>query len=255
VDRAKADGRFTGVLVGGSALGAQMDEFSDLDLVLVCRPQAFAGVMSERRAFAVSCGNLLAAFTGEHVGEPALLICLFNDPLLHVDLKFTVPERLAARVEDPLVAWTADGEIEAQLSSGGPRWPNAPPEWFEERFWIWLHYGLQKLGRGEIFEAIEMVGFLRQQILGPMSSRNSGRDQRGVRRVEQLAPEFARALGETLCRHDSADVLRAFTRTMELYRQMRAAHPPANAREEREQAVVDYLKQVRAISGAPGNAV
>ena len=29
-----------------------------------------------------------ATFTGEHVGESRVLICLYGPPLLHVDLKF-----------------------------------------------------------------------------------------------------------------------------------------------------------------------
>ena len=44
--------------------------------------------MGERRTIAESCGGLLAAFTGEHVGEPRLLICLYGPPLAHVNLKF-----------------------------------------------------------------------------------------------------------------------------------------------------------------------
>jgi hypothetical protein len=50
-------------------------------------------------------GNLLAAFTGEHVGEPRLLICLFADPLMHVDLKFISLGQLSSRVEDPVILW------------------------------------------------------------------------------------------------------------------------------------------------------
>ncbi|NRS94850.1 hypothetical protein DFH40_002566 [Clostridium beijerinckii] len=44
--------------------------------------------MNERIKIAESLGTLLSAFTGEHVGEPRLLICLCEPELLHVDLKF-----------------------------------------------------------------------------------------------------------------------------------------------------------------------
>ncbi|MER7057532.1 MULTISPECIES: hypothetical protein [unclassified Streptomyces] len=30
-------------------------------------------------------------------------------------------------------------------------------QWIEDRFWIWVHYGATKLGRGELFE---VNGFL-----------------------------------------------------------------------------------------------
>ena len=39
-------------------------------------------------AFAAGLGPLLACFTGEHVGEPRLLIALYGPPPVHVDLKF-----------------------------------------------------------------------------------------------------------------------------------------------------------------------
>lgn len=51
------------------------------------------------RELAGTLGHLLHAFTGEHVGEPRLLICLYGPELLHVDLKFVTLEMLTQRVE------------------------------------------------------------------------------------------------------------------------------------------------------------
>ncbi len=73
----------SGIVVMGS-----MDEFSDIDLVLVIDPPTIDDVMHERTMIASRLGRLVAAFTGEHVGEPRLLICLYDDPVLHVDFKF-----------------------------------------------------------------------------------------------------------------------------------------------------------------------
>ena len=39
--------------------------------------------------------------------------------------------------------------------------------------------------RGELFEAHDMLAFVRAQVLGPMLARNTGHLQRGVRRLEQ----------------------------------------------------------------------
>ena len=44
-----------------------------------------------------------------------------------------------------------------------------------------------KLLRGELYEAVGMLAFFREQILGPMFHREAGRPQRGVRRIEQDA--------------------------------------------------------------------
>ena len=83
-----ADSRLVGVAAAGSWAENAMDEFSDLDLIIAVEPEGFAQVMSERQSIAASLGKLLAAFTGEHVCEPRVLICLYDSPLLHVDLKF-----------------------------------------------------------------------------------------------------------------------------------------------------------------------
>ncbi len=54
-------------------------------------------------AYAKRLGHFLSGFTGEHVGEPRVLICLYDNPLLHVDIKFLTLEELHPRVETPVV--------------------------------------------------------------------------------------------------------------------------------------------------------
>lgn len=98
------DPRILGLAAGGSFLTNTMDAFSDLDLVVAVDPAHMGAVMAERHQIASTLGPLLAAVTGEHVGEPRLLICLYDlPPLLHVDLKFVALPDAAARVEDPAV--------------------------------------------------------------------------------------------------------------------------------------------------------
>src|SRR3712207_4646546 len=84
----RADPRLLGLTIAGSGAAGTMDEFSDLDLVLVCADEHHAELLREAPAFAASLGPLLACFTGEHVGEPRLLIALYGPPPAHVDLKF-----------------------------------------------------------------------------------------------------------------------------------------------------------------------
>src|SRR6476620_5752473 len=83
--RLQADERIVAVAAGGSFLTGGMDEYSDLDLIIAVSPAAVSQIMQERREIASTLGTLIAAFTGEHVGEPRLLICLYGPPLLHVD--------------------------------------------------------------------------------------------------------------------------------------------------------------------------
>ena len=237
----EADPRFLGLLAGGSYLHGGFDAHSDLDLVLVCRPEAYADCMDTRRAFASAIGNLLAAFTGEHVGEPRLLICLYGPDVIHVDLKFVMPPDLEALIERPAIIWSRGPEIEAAIASAHVSWPNHPADWFEERIWIWLHYGATKLARGELYETIGMLGFIREQVLGPLLSLQEGRDQRGVRRLEQLSPAGAEALTATLATHERNEVLLALRETVHLYESWRPADTPVSPASEPVKAFIETL--------------
>ena len=226
IPQLQQDGRFEALLAGGSLVHGGFDEHSDLDLVLVVRPDAYEQVMAQRHAFAARIGNLLSAFTGEHVGEPRLLICLYGPPLLHVDLKFIVPADLAQLVERPLVLWARQEEaMRETLDNAVIQWPGRAPEWFEERIWIWLHYGAVKLARGELFEALAMLAFLREQVLGPLLHRRRGLPQRGVRKLEQ-SEETAQALRAAVAAHDRESVSRALTNAVNLYLELRSDCPP-----------------------------
>lgn len=52
--RLKEDPRLLGVAVGGNKHNRDMAEFSDLDLVLVCRPEEYGSLLEEREALADS---------------------------------------------------------------------------------------------------------------------------------------------------------------------------------------------------------
>lgn len=221
----RADARIEAILGAGSLIDGAFDAHSDLDLVIVVGSDAYADVMAARRPIAQNAGSLLAAFTGEHVGEPRLLICLYGPPLVHVDLKFVTVDALDAMVERPRLLWARDADaIAARLDVAHVAWPDRDPQWFEDRAWIWLHYGATKAARGELFEAIGLLAFFREQILGPMLHRNAGRRQRGVRRLESAEP--LPALSATLAGHDRAAIQTALAASAALYLQLRAQQPP-----------------------------
>jgi hypothetical protein len=220
VDQLSKDPRIAGVAAGGSWLGA-MDEFSDLDLVIAVQPGHEEAVRRERIAIAGSLGPLLAAFTGEHVGEPRLLICLYGPPLLHVDLKFVALADLADRVEEPSILWQRDGAMDRAMVNSRAVYPPADRQWIEDRFWVWIHYAALKIGRGELFETLDMLGFLRARVLGPLLLARAGKPPNGVRRIEQLIPDSVPALRETVARHDRADCGRALKAAIVLYRALR----------------------------------
>lgn len=226
-DAVARDERFDALLIGGSYIHGGLDEHSDLDFVIVVEDDSYADVMASRLAFADTLGELVSAFTGEHVGEPRLLICLYGPPLLHVDLKFVLAADLDRQIERRAVLFARDPvAIEGRVRNGSVEWPNLTSEWFEARAWIWLHYAATKLARGELYEAIGMLGFFREQVLGPLICRRAGRNQRGVRRLEAYGLDEQGRLAATIARHEASSVRDAIEAAIAFYLDLRADDPP-----------------------------
>jgi hypothetical protein len=237
----QADARLTGLLVGGSHVWRTTDRFSDIDCVIVAADDAYQAVLADRRALAARIGSLLHAFTGEHVGEPRLLICLYERPTMHVDYKVVTAEALHERVEDPAIVWARDDRIRAVLAASPARWPRRAPDWFEERFWIWAHYAAMKIGRGEIFEALDALGFLRWQVFGPLLAERAGERQYSLRRIERLGPHAVALLTELTPPPERGACAQALVRAMDAYVDLTRTAPPPNRNPAAEAAVRRYL--------------
>ena len=246
VEKLKSDKRILGVAIGGSILSNNMDEYSDLDLIVVIDHEEYQAVLKERKKIAQSIGPLLEAFTGEHAGEPRLLICLYGPPLLHVDLKFISINEAKERVEDPLIVWERDTALTENLFQGEPRIPTTDLEWIENRFWVWTHYVAANIGRGELFDVIDGMSFLRVRVLGPMIQTKMGNHPQGVRRIEKWGASYMKDLKRTAPAHDRISCLSAINTTIELYRDLRKElnQGKKEAVSKVELEAVKYLKEI-----------
>ncbi len=244
--RLQVDERIVAVAAGGSFLTGGMDEYSDLDLVLAVNPPAVPQVMQERHQIASTLGALLTAFTGEHVGEPRLLICLYGPPLLHVDLKFVSLTDAGRRVEDPIILWERDGQLTAQFSSSEAVYPTPDLQWIEDRFWTWVHYVAAKVGRGELMDAHDSLTIIRLLVLGPLALLAQGARPSGVRRVETQAQPYLEDLVRTMTPYDRLACVRALQAAAALYRKLRAqlVTPSFSPRPEAEAAAMEYLARI-----------
>ncbi|MEU7023767.1 nucleotidyltransferase domain-containing protein [Streptomyces sp. NPDC046203] len=244
--RIREDARVAGVALTGSLAGGRPDAYSDVDLIVVVDDDAHGAVMAERLALIGSWVPLVAGFTGEHVGEPRLIVSLVGPPLLHVDFTFVRASDFAVRTKDPEVLWDRDGLLAGALAGRPPAGPAALDlQWMEDRFWVWTHYGATKLGRGELFEAIGFLDFLRETVLGPLAARRAGAPPRGVRHLETVAPAEARELRATLCGYDPRDAGRALLAAVELYRRWSVVGgAPVERRHHAEELAVRFLRGV-----------
>jgi hypothetical protein len=251
VKQLQTDERLRGIAVAGSWNTREMDRFSDLDLIIAVADDSFDAVMHERPQLAQRLGTYLAGFTGEHVGDARVFICLYGSPLLHVDLKFVRLSDFHVRVEDPSIVWQREAELTEALKRADAHWPPANLQWIEDRFWIWVHYAACKIGRGELFEAIDFFAFLRTTVLGPLALTAHGQLPRGVRKLETHAPELLEQFFATLATHDANACAAALDRAATLYRQLRdgLASPSLERRSEAERASMAFLQELRAPQG------
>lgn len=216
------DNSIIGLAVAGSWLTNELDEFSDLDLILVTK-EIISNDKSKMLEFANRFGNLLTGFTGEHVGEPRVLICLYDDPLLHVDIKFVTLEEFHSRIETPVILLDTDSQLQNVLLQSEAKFPYPDYQWIEDRFWIWVHYALLKIGRGEFFEAIDFFSAIRMMVLGPLLHIKNTNLPRGVRKVEtQLNKEDLADLKLTIPSHERQSLLNCLRNSVSLYRRLRS---------------------------------
>ena len=247
VEVIKADPTIIGLGVGGSWISNELDEYSDLDLVLVTVDK-IAGDKQKMLDHAGRFGNLLSAFTGEHVGEPRLLICMYDAPLLHVDIKFLTLPEFNTRIANPVVLFERDGQLSSIINSTEAVWPDINYQWIEDRFWTWVHYIATKIGRGEYFECLDSLSFLRSQVLAPLFNQKNKALSNGLRRAEiKLSPPDLASLSSTIALYDRDSILKALSNAVSIYRALRESVYPSTIQLQvrTEQRSLEYLEKIR----------
>lgn len=226
IEYIQQDSDTVGLAAGGSWASGELDDYSDLDLVLVTT-QKIAPDTGKMQEYAAKLGSVLASFRGDHVGEPRLLIVLYENALLHVDIKFLTPDEFHHRVEDPTILWERDQALTSIIEESTAHYPPFDFQWAEDRFWIWTHYAALKVGRGEFFEAIDFLAFVRNAVLGPMLHLKNSSLPRGVRRAETTfgPPELTR-LRKTVSMPDRPTLLSSLWEVTYLYESLRDALAP-----------------------------
>lgn len=249
-DKAKAilelDDNVIGLAVAGSWLTNEMDEFSDLDLILVTHKK-ISDDKNLMLGYAQRLGSFLSGFTGEHVGEPRVLICLYDNPLLHVDIKFLTLDEFHTRVETPHLLLDKNGQLEKAISNSQATFPYPDYQWIEDRFWIWIHYALLKIGRGEYLEAYNFMGFLHRVVLGPLLHIKNGNLPRGVRKVEMdIENDDLAKLKLTIPTYNKQSLLASLRNAVLLYRQLQVElyDNKVNLQNDTQEKVMNYFDKI-----------
>ncbi len=243
----KKDTNVIGLAVAGSWITDEIDEYSDLDLILITKTKV-ADDKEKMIVYAKSFGDFISGFTGEHVGEPRVLICLYDNPLLHVDIKFLTLPEFYDRVENPIVLFEKENQLTAIIESTKPEWPQLDYQWIEDRFWTWVHYIASKAARGEYFECLDGLGFIRAKVLAPLLQIKSKTAVRGLRKVEKkLNLPDLEDLKITVAGYSRASVIKALENTVGVYKMLRRKlfTDKIVLQTRAEKRSLEYLKKVK----------
>lgn len=243
---AERDERIIAITEGGSAAHGELDEFSDVDAEIVCADDGYETLLGEAKEFATGLGPLLCSYSGEHIGQARVLMCLYGPPLLHVDLTFVSRSDLGSSGEDAIIVWEREPGLLTAATTDPAGSSTTDAQWLEDRFWSWVHNIATKIGRGELFECISGFAYLRDVVLGPMVAVRAGRRPQGSRRLEQYAGDALPLLDRTVAARDRRSCFDALHASIELYRRLRdEAHAPELVRRtQAETTVLAYVSQI-----------
>jgi hypothetical protein len=207
------------MVVTGSFATGIADELSDVDLRLYARPDAVEGVVARVPDLAAAAGSVVALFVAEHLAIPTLTIVLYDD-LVHVDFDVVAADR-AAEDNDGLpavVLWEREPISDALPGTYAPE-VAAGVRWMEARIWTWSWYIQSKVLRGELYEALDGLQYVRDEVLFRLLAFHGERRPAGGRRAEAVVGDHRDAFARTIPRSlDPATVLAALREEIDLYR-------------------------------------
>ena len=135
----------------------------------------------------------MALFVADHLGIPSLTIVLYDD-LVHVDFDVISVDRAAEHNQalPAVVLWERD-PISAALPGTYESDVAADVRWMEARIWTWSWYIQSKVLRGELYEALDGLQYVRGQVLFRLLALGRGDRPSGGRRAEAVVGAHADA--------------------------------------------------------------
>jgi hypothetical protein len=210
-----------GMLIGGSFASGEADVYSDLDMQLVVEDDAVEAMAGKLRRMAEKAGPVVAAFFAEHVGLPHMLIVLYGD-LIHADFEPLARSRVGPRNAGLAthVLWERDGIVSSALPGQYEEDLAADLRWIEDRMWTWSWYVQTKVLRGELYEALDGLQYIRDNVLFRLLAMQRGERASAARRVEARTGTWTRQFAETVPVLSGESMLTALRASMALYQSL-----------------------------------
>jgi predicted nucleotidyltransferase len=223
------DARIVGLVAGGSLAHGAADFYSDVDLYIVVRDEAFDQVFAERDAVVEAVGSPLFGFTVDPMpGSSTDHIIIYEGPV-KFDFMYLKESDLkpAPKWVGCVVLKDASGRGGAVVAqSAGLAAPQPTTEELldlNQKVWTWFWYVFGKIVRGELWEALDGLHSIRTLALVPLLDWAAQRPHEGYRRLERKTDAaMASLLMATVAPVQFEALYTALQAEMELFRSLRA---------------------------------
>jgi hypothetical protein len=207
-----------GMLIGGSFASGEADIYSDLDMQFVFEDEAGKATAEQLRRMAESAGPAVASFFAEHVGLPHMLIVLYRD-LIHADFEPVTVGRVGSRNAGLAthILWEREDIVSSALPATYEQDHAADLRWIEDRMWTWSWYVQTKVLRGELYEALDGLQYMRDSVLFKLLAMHREERPNAARRVEARTGVWTREFADTVPVLSRESMMKALQATMGLY--------------------------------------
>lgn len=209
------------VLLSGSGVTGSLDRLSDLDLEVLVHPgQEVAPIRREVDEAVRALGPMVAHFPANHLGlaDLSVYVLAFEGEPLKIDV-WTADLGILPALSGAAILHDPSGVVEGRRAQGGPPWAVDYDD-LHNKFVGWMWFTTIKLLRGNLFEAVESLDFMRGYSLLPFLLLVAGAPAQGYRLLEErLSRAALDALAKTYPKHHERDeIRRAFWALVDLFR-------------------------------------
>ncbi|MAF90615.1 MAG: hypothetical protein CL674_05015 [Bdellovibrionaceae bacterium] len=206
------------VFLSGSAASGEMDQYSDIDLGVVCLDdQLREKIWQERLNW--NFKSWFHRMDADHI-KSHFIIYIFK-PDIHVDINFYTYSDLPGEFESPfLVIDDKAGKLDSWAKSLN-RKNEIQPDWSrvnheQERFWVCVHYTWAHCSRGELYDCAIFISDIRS-ILENWFVRLNGEAFFNSRKIEsRLGDELRQQMKDCFPGPDTKEIKKALLQLIAL---------------------------------------
>ncbi|MBC8374661.1 MAG: nucleotidyltransferase domain-containing protein [FCB group bacterium] len=213
-----------GILVSGSVATGNVDEYSDLDLLVVVSYEELQNVWQDRYDHESTVGKIFFRIDLVDVYPTSAVAFLEDGRKIHITYKAVTELTVEAEYTSAITLLNNDSRIDDWLLKCRQitiSYDFARLAENDRSFWFWLLQGTAKVGRGEYWAAYDTLNTLREICIEAHAALNKKPFQ-SYRRIEDRWKESdISKLSRTVPKINQGEISKAYSMIISLYSELR----------------------------------